>query len=132
MQHYAQLVLAPVFSPAVVPAHRGMIVDVPISLDVMLDEKFEEPAMPILIDALQKHYSDSRIVTVRSDSADLSELLLRQDAAPWDGMELFVLEGDYQARLIARLDNLGKGASGAAIQNLNIMCGLPETTGLRL
>ncbi|KPQ20641.1 MAG: N-acetyl-gamma-glutamyl-phosphate reductase ArgC, partial [Porphyrobacter sp. HL-46] len=37
-----------------------------------------------------------------------------------------------QARLIARLDNLGKGASGAAIQNLNIMCGLPETTGLRL
>jgi N-acetyl-gamma-glutamyl-phosphate reductase len=35
-------------------------------------------------------------------------------------------------RLIARFDNLGKGASGAAIQNLNIMCGLPETTGLRL
>jgi N-acetyl-gamma-glutamyl-phosphate reductase len=37
-----------------------------------------------------------------------------------------------QARLLAVLDNLGKGASGAAIQNLNIMCGLSETTGLRL
>ena len=132
MQTYAQLDLAPVFSPAVVPAHRGMIVDVPISLDVMLDEKFEEPASPILIDALKKHYANSQVVKISSDNTDLSELLLRQDAAPWDGMELFVFEGDYQIRLIARLDNLGKGASGAAIQNLNIMCGLPETTGLRL
>jgi N-acetyl-gamma-glutamyl-phosphate reductase len=41
-------------------------------------------------------------------------------------------EGGWHARLVAVLDNLGKGASGAAIQNLNIMCGLPETTGLRL
>ena len=47
-------------------------------------------------------------------------------------MELFVFgnEGGSNARLVARLDNLGKGASGAAIQNLNLMCGLPETTGL--
>jgi N-acetyl-gamma-glutamyl-phosphate reductase len=132
MKTYAQLGLAPVFSPAVVPAHRGMIVDVPISLDVILDEKFQEPVLPVLIGTLQDQYADSRVVTVNSDVVDLSELLLRQGAEPWDGMELFVFEGDYQARLIARLDNLGKGASGAAIQNLNIMCGLPETTGLRL
>jgi len=132
MQTYAQLGLAPVFSPAVVPAHRGMIVDVPLSLDVMLDDKFEEPALPVLLNALQKHYGESEVVKVKTDTADVSELLLRGDAEPWDGMELFVFEGDYQARLIARLDNLGKGASGAAIQNLNIMCGLPETTGLRL
>ncbi|MFU7527704.1 N-acetyl-gamma-glutamyl-phosphate reductase [Qipengyuania sp. ASV99] len=132
MQKYAGLGLAPVFSPAVVPAHRGMIVDVPISLDAILDDKFDEPALPILLGALQKQYADSPIVTVSSGSRDISELLLRQNAEPWDGMELFVFEGDYQARLIARLDNLGKGASGAAIQNLNIMCGLPETTGLRL
>lgn len=132
MQKYAHLGLAPVFSPAVVPAHRGMIVDVPISLDVMSDDYFEEPALPILIGAIQKQYADSPVVTVNSGSGDVSEMLLRQNAEPWDGMELFVFEGDYQARLIARLDNLGKGASGAAIQNLNIMCGLPETTGLRL
>ena len=85
-----------------------------------------------MIDALQKHYAQSQIVTVSLNTAETSELLLRQNAGPWDGMELFVFEGEYQARLIARLDNLGKGASGAAIQNLNIMCGLPETTGLRL
>lgn len=132
MQEYAGLGLAPVFSPAVVPAHRGMIVDVPISLDVMLDEQFEEPALPVLVEALKKQYAGSRVVTVNSAPGEMSELLLREDAEPWDGMELFAFEGDYQARLIARLDNLGKGASGAAIQNLNIMCGLPETTGLRL
>jgi len=63
-----------------------------------------------------------------------AELLLRADAAPWDGMRLYVFgsEDGAQARLVAVLDNLGKGASGAAIQNLNLMCGLPETTGLRL
>ena len=132
MQNYAELGLAPVFSPSVIPAHRGMIVDVPISLDVILDEKFEEPALPVLLTALQKQYSASAVIKVRSDTSGLSELLLNQGAEPWDGMELFVFEGDYQARLIARLDNLGKGASGAAIQNLNIMFGLPETTGLRL
>ncbi len=49
-------------------------------------------------------------------------------------MELSVFgnAGGWHARLVARLDNLGKGASGAAIQSLNLMCGLPETTGLRL
>jgi len=49
-------------------------------------------------------------------------------------MTLFVFadEGSAQIRLVAALDNLGKGASGAAVQNLNLMAGLPETTGLRL
>ena len=49
-----------------------------------------------------------------------------------NGMKLFVLGNDktQQARLIAVYDNLGKGASGAAVQNLNIMLGLPETAGL--
>jgi N-acetyl-gamma-glutamyl-phosphate reductase len=49
-----------------------------------------------------------------------------------NGMKLFVFGNDKhgQARLVAVLDNLGKGASGAAVQNLNLMCGLPETAGL--
>ena len=62
------------------------------------------------------------------------EMLLKQGAKADDGLELHVFgnEGGWNVRLIARLDNLGKGASGAAIQNLNIMCGLPEAAGLRL
>ena len=62
------------------------------------------------------------------------EVLLRKSMEPTDRLELFVFgSGDSsQARLMARLDNLGKGASGAAVQSLNLMAGLPETTGLRL
>ena len=68
------------------------------------------------------------------DATPGGELLLDTDAAPSDGLELFVFgnEGGWNARLIARLDNLGKGASGAAVQNLNLMCDLPETAGLIL
>jgi len=132
MQAHAKLGLPPVFSPSVVPAHRGMIVDVPIPLDVISDEHFEEPQRPILLAKLQSTYADSKVITVNAETDGISELLLERSAEPWDGMELFIFEGDYQARLIARLDNLGKGASGAAIQNLNIMSGLPETTGLWL
>ena len=53
-------------------------------------------------------------------------------AAGSDRMDLFVFTNGSQTRLTAALDNLGKGASGAAVQSLNLMAGLPETTGLRL
>ena len=53
-------------------------------------------------------------------------------AADSDRLDLFVFTNGSQTRLIAALDNLGKGASGAAVQSLNLMAGLPETTGLRL
>ncbi|MEC7623750.1 MAG: N-acetyl-gamma-glutamyl-phosphate reductase, partial [Pseudomonadota bacterium] len=78
-------------------------------------------------------YADARLVKVHG-SAPVGELLLETGAEAIDGLELFVFanEGGWNARLVARLDNLGKGASGAAVQNLNLMCGLPETTGLRL
>jgi N-acetyl-gamma-glutamyl-phosphate reductase len=130
MQTYAALKLAPVFSPSVVPAHRGMVVDVPLALAAISGQ----PDARDLRAALAAHFGGSTVVTVDSGESRPGEILLRGDAAPWDGMALHVFGSDdgTQARLIARLDNLGKGASGAAIQNLNIMCGLPETTGLRL
>jgi N-acetyl-gamma-glutamyl-phosphate reductase len=51
-----------------------------------------------------------------------------------DRLDLFVYGDDKagQARLVAALDNLGKGAAGAAVQNMNLMAGLPETAGLQL
>ena len=59
---------------------------------------------------------------------------MHADQAPSDRLDLYVLGSPdgSQVRLIAMLDNLGKGASGAAVQNLNIMAGLDETAGLRL
>lgn len=129
MQAYAGLTHAPVFSPSVIPAHRGMLVDVPLPLAALPGQ----PQPGALHAALAEFYAGSAVVTVAPDGETPNELLLYRSAAPWDGIALHVFGSadGSQARLIARLDNLGKGASGAAIQNLNIMCGLPETTGLR-
>jgi N-acetyl-gamma-glutamyl-phosphate reductase len=130
MQAYAGLAYRPVFSPAVVPAHRGMVVDVPLPLEAM-------PGRPRAADlraVLREHFAGSPVINVDSADSPPAEILLRGDAPPWDGMRLYVCasEDGAQARLVAVLDNLGKGASGAVIQNLNLMCGLPEATGLRL
>ena len=129
MKAFAGLKHGVIFAPAVVPAYRGMVVEVPVHLGAMANE----PTADSLRAALQAFYSDSRVISVGEDGLT-SELLLEQAASPSDAMTLRVFgnEGGWHTRLVAVLDNLGKGASGAAIQNLNIMCGLPETTGLRL
>ncbi len=118
-----------IFAPAVVRAYRGMLVEVPLHLGA-IDGKLTPDH---LREALAENYGTSSIVTVAT-SVPLTELNVREGEPASDAMTLYVFgnEGGYHARLIARLDNLGKGASGAAVQNLNIMCGLPETTGLRL
>ena len=128
MQKLAGLVHLPVFAPAVVAAHRGMVVEVPLPLAAM-----PEAASPAALrDCLAAFYAGSEIVTVGSGTPD--ELLLRKSMSPVDRLDLnvFASADGSQARLVAVLDNLGKGASGAAVQNLNIMAGLPETAGLVL
>ena len=128
MQDYAGLAYPPVFAPAVIAAHRGMVVEVPLHLAQM------ERAAPTdgLRDLLVDFYKDSPVVRVHEDTPD--ELLLRRSAAPSDRLDLYVFgaRDGNQARLVAVLDNLGKGASGAAVQSLNLMAGLPETAGLAL
>jgi N-acetyl-gamma-glutamyl-phosphate reductase len=128
MKVHAGLSIAPLFAPAVVPAHRGMLVEVPLHLSEMTGA-----GTPAALRArLAETYTGSPIVTVRPDEPD--ELLLRASMEPTDTLTLHVFGASdgSQARLIAVLDNLGKGASGAAVQNLNLMAGLPETAGLRL
>ena len=139
MQTYADLKHAPVFSPSVVPAHRGMIVDVPLPLAAM-GARGAPMAIWNELNEVAEHASPRGVIVMREMSDNPEELLLEQGTQAWGGLELLVCapRDDWtnteatQARLIARLDNLGKGASGAAIQNLNIMCGLPEVRGLRL
>ena len=118
----------PVFAPAVVPAYRGMLLEVPLPLAAI-----PGAARPDSLRAcLAEFYAGSPIVTVQDDSPD--ELLLRRSTAPGDRLDLHVFGAadGSEARLVALLDNLGKGASGAAVQNLNLMAGLSETAGLRL
>ena len=119
----------PSWSGAVVPAYRGMVVEVPLHLGAMPGA----PGADLLRDALVRFYDASPVVRV-ADGGAPGEILLDRSAPADDGMELFVFgnAGGWHARLVARLDNLGKGASGAAIQNLNLMAGLTETDGLVL
>ena len=130
MKHYAGLEHGVIFAPAVVPAYRGMVVEVPLHLGAMAGD----PTAERLRDALQAFYADSPVVAVGEREDRPGEIVLRCEDDASDAMSLFVFgnEGGYHARLVAVLDNLGKGASGAAIQSLNLMCGLPETSGLRL
>ncbi|MEM1051632.1 MAG: N-acetyl-gamma-glutamyl-phosphate reductase [Pseudomonadota bacterium] len=129
MKRHAGLVHPVLFAPSVIPARRGMIVEVPLHLGAMAND----PKADQLRQSLKSFYAESKIVHLRDKEAP-AELLLEQGAQAHDDLELFIFgnEGGWNVRLIARLDNLGKGASGAAIQNLNIMCGLDETTGLHL
>ncbi|HKT86601.1 MAG TPA: N-acetyl-gamma-glutamyl-phosphate reductase [Novosphingobium sp.] len=128
MQAHAGLSIAPLFAPAVVPAHRGMLVEVPLHLSAMTGAG----APDALREKLAEAYAGSPIVQVLDDQPD--ELLLRASMAPTDTLTLrvFASKDGGEARLVAMLDNLGKGASGAAVQNLNLMTGLDETAGLRL
>ncbi|MEL7736938.1 N-acetyl-gamma-glutamyl-phosphate reductase [Citromicrobium bathyomarinum] len=129
MQRHAGLGHGVLFAPSVVPAYRGMLVEIPLHLGAMRTE----PSADALRDELARFYADSEVVEVMA-KGDPGELLLHRDAAPDDGMRLHVFgnEGGWNARLVALLDNLGKGASGAAIQNLNLMAGFPETASLQL
>jgi N-acetyl-gamma-glutamyl-phosphate reductase len=128
MQHRCGLAVAPLFSPAVIPAHRGMVVDVPLPLGAMEGAASAGELRSCLADL----YADSPVVRMGAEPD--GEILLRQSREPSDAMDLhvFVSPDGGQVRLVAVLDNLGKGASGAAVQSLNLMAGLDETAGLRL
>ena len=129
MQVHAGLTHPPLFSPAVIRAYRGMVVEVPLQLAAMNGAA----SAADLHAALTDHYAGEPAVRVL-DSAGVDEILLRQGAEAKDGMDLYVFasKDGAQVRLIATLDNLCKGASGAAVQNLNLMAGVEEFAGLRL
>lgn len=129
MRVHAGLAENPIFSPSVVPGFRGMIVEVPLPIWAM-------PGVGQagqIVEKLAEHYDGEALVKVHHGGHP-DELLIERDAAPSDRLDIHAFASDdrRQMRLVAVLDNLGKGASGAALQNLNLMAGLPETDGLLL
>jgi N-acetyl-gamma-glutamyl-phosphate reductase len=110
----------PVFTPSVGRFAQGMLVHVPLHLDLLK----EQTDLRTVYRALRDHYQDQEFVQVvpLTDSAELTRLDPEQLAGT-DVMRLYVfgIEGDGRVNLTAQLDNLGKGASGAAVQNLDLM-----------
>jgi N-acetyl-gamma-glutamyl-phosphate reductase len=122
------LSVAPIFAPAVANVLRGMIVEVPLHVGALPGR----PTAASLRETLSAAYAGSPIVRVLQDYPE--HTLSIERLADTDRLDLFVFGdgADSQVRLVAALDNLGKGAAGAAVQSLNLMAGLPETEGLRL
>jgi N-acetyl-gamma-glutamyl-phosphate reductase len=124
LQTYSRLTRRPIFIPSVGNFRQGMIVSIPLHLDMLPGR----PEAAALEEALRAHYADDGLVTVvptRIDSKRV-ERLEPEALNDTDKLELRVFgQSNYpHALLTARLDNLGKGASGAAVQNIRLMLGL--------
>ncbi len=124
IMRYTGLTRRPLFVPSVGNFKQGMLVQLPLHLDTLPGK----PSAQDVQEALQKHYAGSEWVTLEAATADqkLDAVALNDT----NKMELRVFSNDAQADgfahavLVARLDNLGKGASGAAVQNIKLMLGL--------
>ena len=124
LQQYAKLTRRPIFVPSVANYRQGMLVSVPLHLDTL-------PGQPTARDleaVLAKHYAGARLVKVvpAGDAAAKDKRLEPEALNGTDVLELRVYASDKhrQAVLVARLDNLGKGASGAAVQSMGLMLGI--------
>lgn len=127
MQKYSGLARAPIFAPSVGRYYKGMIVEVPLPLAAIANGSKLEDVHSVLAQA----YKGERFVSVASlEEARGMKTLDPEGLNGTNALKLFVFGHDEEARLVALLDNLGKGASGAAVQNLNIALGLDEGAGL--
>jgi N-acetyl-gamma-glutamyl-phosphate reductase len=117
------------FAPAVAAYRQGMLVEVPLQLAALPSS----PSVEVVHGALAEAYAGCRFVEMAE--LETTEAMTGIDPEGLNGtnrmrLHVFGDRGGDQVRLVALLDNLGKGASGAAVQNLNLMLGLDEGTGL--
>lgn len=126
MQMVCGLDKAPVFCPVVADFYAGMEVTVPLFAEIVLGGKqaVEQAYREYYVSGLVRYVPDAGT----KEGGYLSAAALEGK----DNMQITVCGNEERILLVARFDNLGKGASGAAIQNMNILLGVDETTGLNL
>jgi N-acetyl-gamma-glutamyl-phosphate reductase len=120
IMHYTGLKRRPIFLPAVGGFREGMLVQLPLHLDLL-------PGQPKIADlqaVYEKHYAGAKWVTVEPATEDNKLDPLGVNHTNKLEIRVYGNDAHHQAVAIARLDNLGKGASGAAVQNLELMLGL--------
>ena len=131
MREHTGLARPPLFMPIVGNFYKGLAVSVPLHLS-----QFARPTDARRVHAaLSARYESEPFVKVRplADAGILAEGAFDVQACnDTQRADLFVFGNDEQVLLMARLDNLGKGASGAAVQTMNLHLGLPEATGLSI
>lgn len=129
MQQVCGLKYPPMFNPIVDDYYNGMVVTVPL-ISRALSKRYTAENIHEILSA---HYEGQRFVNVMElgGTETLPDgFLAANTLAGTNDMQIFVCGNDEHILLCSRLDNLGKGASGAAVQSLNIMMGIDETTGL--
>ena len=115
----------PVFSPVVAPFYAGMEVTAPLFADQL---RIPVSSLP---DLYRAYYDGSKMIQL-TEAGTENGFCSAAGLSGRDSLEITVTGNEERILLIARFDNLGKGASGAAIQNMNLRFGLPEETGLCL
>ena len=120
----------PLFSPIVADYYSGMVVSLPLYTDYLKKETSPEK----LAKFFAEYYAGEQFIKVMPYGAEeeLKGMMAGNGCSGWDGLKIFVTGNEERVVLHAQFDNLGKGASGAAIQCLNIMLGCEENKGLNL
>ncbi len=120
----------PLFLPFTTNYHSGMMVQLPLFSNLL--KAGTTPGE--LHECFSKHYKDEPFIKIMPLGADAEAggALFTDACAGWDGMEIFVTGNNDRMVAASRFDNLGKGASGAAVQCMNIVLGVDEATGLDL
>lgn len=129
MRHYSGLLAPPLFTPMVGHYYKGMLVQIPLPPG-LLTRQIDAAAVSTL---LAERYADEACVQVirpQGDAALDGGFLDPECCNDTNRVELMVFGAAEQLLLVARLDNLGKGAGGAAIQNMNLMLGTDELAGI--
>ena len=130
MKKITGLTAEPLFCPMTTNYHSGMIVQVPLFVDRLAKKVTPEE----LRDFFAEYYKGEKFIKVLPYGADVEAggAMFSDACAGWDGMEILVTGNNNRIVVATRFDNLGKGASGAAIQCMNIVLGCDEAKGLQL
>ena len=130
MQIISGLSRTPLFSPIIADYYSGMFVSLPFYADMLNGKQ-----TPLSIhEYMSEYFKGQRFIKVMpfGSEADTNGFIGANNLSGWDGLQLFVTGNEERILLTTRFDNLGKGASGAAIQCMNVMLGCDEAKGLNL
>lgn len=130
MKKITGLAKEPLFSPIIADYYSGMIVSVPLYAELLNGSPTAEKLQSFYAD----YYARQKFIRVMPFGAESESngYLSANERSGWDGLDIYVTGNSERILLSARFDNLGKGASGAAIQCLNIMLGCEEDKGLHV
>lgn len=130
MQKITGLARTPLFSPIIDDYYSGMVVSVQLYADMLA--KKETPKS--LLSYYAEYYHNQRFIKVSAadDEIAASGFLAGNGLSGWDGLKIYVTGNEERIVVSSQFDNLGKGASGAAIQCMNLIMGCDEAKGLNL